>query len=177
MNVFIDTEDRHISLELLREYTCRHQVDVWDYVLMTNHTHLIVVPRTQTSLSAALRDTHGAYAGIFNRKYGFIGHLWQARFTRAFSMKIASGMRFDTSKGIRFAPASSAELKTIHGPVQVPMCSAKRIDTWTPDFRCSAQSPTGRHGLPIKTKMRLSQPFARQRPLAVLAVRKTLSEV
>ena len=27
-----------------------------------------------------MRDTHGTYAAMFNRKYGFTGHLWQARF-------------------------------------------------------------------------------------------------
>jgi putative transposase len=47
---------------------------------MTNHSHLIVVPETGSALSDALRDTHAAYATMFNRKYGFSGHLWQARF-------------------------------------------------------------------------------------------------
>jgi len=80
MDVFVDAEDRHLYLELLREYSQRHQLLVWDYALMTNHTHLIVVPCRESSLSTALRDTHGAYATMFNRKYGCTGHLWQARF-------------------------------------------------------------------------------------------------
>jgi putative transposase len=80
MNVFVDAEDRHLYLELLHEYSRRHRLDVWDYVLMSNHTHLIVVPRTPSALSATMRDTHGTYAAMFNRKYGFCGHLWQARF-------------------------------------------------------------------------------------------------
>lgn len=53
---------------------------LWTYCLMTNHSHMIVVPDTESALSDALRDTHGAYATLFNRKYGFSGHLWQARF-------------------------------------------------------------------------------------------------
>ena len=80
MDVFIDAEDRHLYLELLREYSRRHRMRVWDYNLMTNHTHLIVVPETDAAMSDAMRDTHGAYATMFNRKYGFTGHLWQARF-------------------------------------------------------------------------------------------------
>jgi putative transposase len=79
-DVFLEAEDRHIYLELTREYFSRHGVCLWAYVLMTNHTHMIVVPETDSSLSKALRDVHGSYASIFNRKYGLNGHVWQARF-------------------------------------------------------------------------------------------------
>jgi putative transposase len=79
-DVFVDAEDRHLYLELLREYSNHHRLRVWDYALMTNHTHLIVVPEAARSLSDTMRDTHGTYAVMFNRKYGFSGHLWQARF-------------------------------------------------------------------------------------------------
>jgi putative transposase len=79
-DVFLDAEDRHLHLELLREYSRLHRLRIWAYNLMTNHSHLIAVPDSDSALSYALRDTHGAYATLFNRKYGFSGHLWQARF-------------------------------------------------------------------------------------------------
>ncbi len=79
-DVFLDAEDRHVYLELLREYSTLHRLRLWTYNLMTNHTHLIVLPETESAMSSAMRDTNGAYASIFNRKYGFTGHLWQARF-------------------------------------------------------------------------------------------------
>ena len=79
-DVFIDAEDRHLYLELLREYSDEHRLRLWVYDLMTNHTHLIVLPETESALSNAMRDTHGTYASMFNRKYGLKGHLWQARF-------------------------------------------------------------------------------------------------
>jgi putative transposase len=79
-DIFHDAEDRHLYFELLREYSLRHRLRIWAYNLMTNHTHLIAVPESSSALSDALRDTHGAYATLFNRKYGFSGHLWQARF-------------------------------------------------------------------------------------------------
>jgi putative transposase len=79
-DVFLEAEDRHLYLELLREYSVRYRLRIWAYNLMTNHTHLIAVPDSNSALSDALRDTHGAYASLFNRKYGFSGHLWQARF-------------------------------------------------------------------------------------------------
>ena len=47
---------------------------------MTNHTHLIVVPESESALSDTLRDVHSAYASMFNRAYGYSGHLWQGRF-------------------------------------------------------------------------------------------------
>src|ERR1051325_8788713 len=78
--IFLDAEDRHLYLELLREYSTRHRLRLWAYSLMTNHTHLIVLPEGAASLSSALRDTHSTYASMFNRKYGFTGHLWQGRF-------------------------------------------------------------------------------------------------
>jgi putative transposase len=79
-DVFLDAEDRHMYLELLREYSIQHRLRLWTYNLMTNHTHLIVLPETEYAVSDAMRDTHAAYASQFNRKYGFSGHLWQARF-------------------------------------------------------------------------------------------------
>ena len=70
----------HLYLELLREYATRHGLRLWAYSLMTNHTHLIVVPDSESALSDTLRDAHSAYASMFNRAYGYSGHLWQGRF-------------------------------------------------------------------------------------------------
>jgi REP-associated tyrosine transposase len=79
-DVFLEAEDRHLYLELLREYSRRDRLRIWAYALMTNHSHLVAVPESDSSLCDALRYTHSAYASLFNRKYGFGGHLWQARF-------------------------------------------------------------------------------------------------
>ncbi len=79
-DVFCDAEDRFLYLELLREYSTSHRLRLWAYSLMTNHVHLVAVPETESALSTTMRDTHAAYASMFNRKYGFTGHLWQARF-------------------------------------------------------------------------------------------------
>lgn len=78
--VFKDDKDRRLYLQLLRQHATKNDVDVWTYCLMSNHTHLILVPDSESGLSATLRDTHGTYASAFNRKYGLTGHLWQARF-------------------------------------------------------------------------------------------------
>ena len=77
---FSDARDRCIYLELLSEASRLFGLAVRSYVLMTNHIHLIAVPEHEDSLGKTMRDTHGPYASYFNRRYGFCGHLWQARF-------------------------------------------------------------------------------------------------
>ena len=76
-DVFRDVRDRLKFIELLKVYIKRYEVDIWSYVLMTNHIHLVAVPKTLTSLSSAMRDCLSDYALFFNRRYGYVGHLWQ----------------------------------------------------------------------------------------------------
>jgi putative transposase len=47
---------------------------------MTNHVHLIVVPKEENSLSKAFQRTHGDFASYFYARYLKTGHLWQGRF-------------------------------------------------------------------------------------------------
>jgi len=79
-HVFRDDQDRLKFIALLKVYIKRYEVDIWSYVLMTNHIHLVAVPQTLTSLSSAMRDCLSDYALFFNRRYGYVGHLWQQRF-------------------------------------------------------------------------------------------------
>jgi putative transposase len=67
-------------MRLLRERATSHRLLVWVYTLMTNHIHTIVVPGSDSGLAKTFRDTHSEYGHWFNKKYGFSGHLWQARF-------------------------------------------------------------------------------------------------
>ena len=74
------TETAKSNLELLSQACELFGLSIRSYTLMTNHVHLIAVPEGEDSPGKALRDTHGPYASYFNRRYGFCGHLWQARF-------------------------------------------------------------------------------------------------
>ena len=47
---------------------------------MPNHVHLIVVPRDADGLCSALSGAHQRYTWVVNRRNGWQGHLWQARF-------------------------------------------------------------------------------------------------
>jgi putative transposase len=50
------------------------------YVLMTNHVHLLVTPRTIDSVSQTMKHLGQRYVQYFNRKYERSGTLWEGRF-------------------------------------------------------------------------------------------------
>lgn len=79
-DLFETDGDRLAYLRFLRTYAVKHDLAVWAYCLMTNHIHLIVVPKRSNSLSLALHDAHTVYAMHFNERTGLVGHLWQGRF-------------------------------------------------------------------------------------------------
>jgi len=62
----------------------RHLADagvrILGYCLMTNHVHLVLVPKRTDSLAVLFRRVHGGYAQAVNAGLGRSGHLWQNRF-------------------------------------------------------------------------------------------------
>ena len=78
--VFFTDEDRQAYLGWLKEYAEKHEVDILAYCLMTNHIHLVAVPRTEDGLQQTLKPLHMRYAQRINRTRGWKGHLWQGRF-------------------------------------------------------------------------------------------------
>src|SRR5262249_7892828 len=80
LDIFRDDHDRLKFIELLHLDINRYELAIWAYRIMTNHIHLIAVPQTLTSLSDAMRDCLSDYALFFNRRYDYVGHLWQQRF-------------------------------------------------------------------------------------------------
>jgi putative transposase len=80
MNVFLDDSDRLVFLRMLGDVSEKHGVLNLGYSLMTNHVHLISIPKEETSFARAMRDLLGPYASYFNCKYGLSGRLWQGRF-------------------------------------------------------------------------------------------------
>jgi putative transposase len=65
---------------LLREDIETCQVSLMGYCLMSNHVHLVVVPRKAEGLARALKRTHGRYASYWNASHGSTGHVWQGRY-------------------------------------------------------------------------------------------------
>ena len=78
--MFLTDADREAYLCFLQKYAARRGLAVWAYCLMTNHVHLVVVPKREESLGQALRDAHTVYALYFNTRTELTGHVWQGRF-------------------------------------------------------------------------------------------------
>jgi len=78
--IFAHDADRLIYLELLRQYSALYGLPLLGYCLMSNHVHLIAVPRQRTSMASTLKHTHGRYAAYWNARQSSSGHVWQGRF-------------------------------------------------------------------------------------------------
>ena len=79
-DVFFVKEDRRVYLELLKEQCDKYSLEIHAYCLMTNHIHLVAIPREEDSLAKAVGRTHFRYTQYINRMHKRSGHLWQGRF-------------------------------------------------------------------------------------------------
>lgn len=79
-DVFLADEDRRVYLSLLKDRAEACGLEVLAYCLMTNHVHLVVVPRSAEALARAVGRAHYRYTQYVNRLHGRVGHLWQNRF-------------------------------------------------------------------------------------------------
>src|SRR5882672_4243084 len=78
--VFFGDDDYRAYKALLAEGCRAAGVVVWAYCLMPNHVHLILVPKDDDGLRAALGEAHRRYTRHVNFREGWRGYLWQGRF-------------------------------------------------------------------------------------------------
>lgn len=77
--IFADDRDRAVFLEVLGRMCARFNVEVFSYVLMDNHYHLLL--RTpKGNLSKSMQWFGVSYTRYFNIRHGRSGHLFQGRF-------------------------------------------------------------------------------------------------
>ena len=74
-----DTE-RLVYLDLLHQALREQPLSVLGYCLMSNHVHLVAVPRQAEVLAATFQQVHGRYAAYWNVAHATSGHVWQGRF-------------------------------------------------------------------------------------------------
>ena len=78
-NIFLGDDDYKVFLSVLEEMSERFEVDIFAYVLMNNHYHLLI--RTnQDNLSKSMQWVGTTYTRRFNLKHFRSGHLFQGRF-------------------------------------------------------------------------------------------------
>lgn len=80
MDIFADDNDRHCYLKLLSEEALRFGLVFKSWCLMTNHVHLIAVPKNENSLARAVGEAHRRYTWFKNKAAGVRGYLFQGRF-------------------------------------------------------------------------------------------------
>jgi len=78
--VFFDDEDKAFYLKTLGAYSKKRGFEIWAYCLMTNHVHILAVPKQEESLARGIGGTNLVYTQYINRKYKRSGRLWQNRF-------------------------------------------------------------------------------------------------
>jgi len=77
---FFGDIDRRLYLKCLARAAALHGCDVHAYVLMSNHAHLLVTPKSQGAASALMQDVGRRYVRIVNEVQGRTGTLWEGRF-------------------------------------------------------------------------------------------------
>ncbi len=78
--VFYSDNERLVYLRLVKEYFPPHGLTLVGYDLMTNHSHLAVIPDSEDSLALGVGRMHNDYSRWHNVQHGGHGHLWQSRF-------------------------------------------------------------------------------------------------
>jgi putative transposase len=78
--VFFSDADYALYLKLITESCAAARVACLGFCLMPNHLHLILVPKDEDGLRAALSKANRAYAGIVNARRKTTGHFWQGRY-------------------------------------------------------------------------------------------------
>ncbi len=77
---FFRDADYALYRDLLAEHAAAAGVEVWAWVLMPNHVHLILAPQDTDGLRRALSAVHRRYAGHIHDRLKRSGHFWQGRF-------------------------------------------------------------------------------------------------
>lgn len=77
--IFRSDEDRRMFLDLTGDFSERFQIDVFAYVLMDNHFHLLLRTR-EANLSKAMQWLGTTYTRKFNNRHDRSGHLFQGRY-------------------------------------------------------------------------------------------------
>ena len=77
---FHDVSDRATYYMYLARHSKAFGLEVHAWVLMDNHTHLLVTPITDNALFPFMKALSQEYAQYYNTKYNRTGKLWESRY-------------------------------------------------------------------------------------------------
>ena len=78
--IFVSDEDYQYYLQKLGDACKKYECEIHAYVLMTNHVHLLLTPRTENGISKVMQYIGRYYVQYFNFKYQRTGTLWEGRY-------------------------------------------------------------------------------------------------
>jgi putative transposase len=78
--IFFSEDDCRFYLDCLREACAKQRCAVHAYVLMTNHVHLLMTPRTPNAISKVMQSVGRRYVQYVNANYERTGTLWEGRY-------------------------------------------------------------------------------------------------
>jgi len=81
--VFYTPHDAQLFLDWLGEAAATYDVAVHAYVLMTNHVHLLMTPKTGHGLSRVMQSVGTRYTRYINATQDRSGTLWEGRYRAA----------------------------------------------------------------------------------------------
>ncbi len=77
---FFAEDDYQYYLDHLDDACKKHEVELHAYVLMTNHAHLLLTPKSGEGPSQVMKQLGQRYVQYINRTYRRSGTLWEGRF-------------------------------------------------------------------------------------------------
>lgn len=78
-NIFLENNDFERFLHILKKYKTKYEYDLYCYILMTNHIHMII-NSNKADISQIMHSIAQEYSIYFNNKYERCGHVFQDRF-------------------------------------------------------------------------------------------------
>lgn len=81
--IFYTDEDRQAYLAWLAQYARQFEVAVHAFVLMDNHTHLLMTPQTDRGIALLMQSLGRRYAQNWNHFHKRTGTVWEGRYKSA----------------------------------------------------------------------------------------------
>lgn len=78
-NIFLDSKDKNRYHDLLDKYKLKYNFEIYAYVLMDNHVHLLVCVN-EVPLAKIMQGIQLSYTQYYNKKYQHFGHVFQQRY-------------------------------------------------------------------------------------------------
>jgi len=126
--VFSDDDDRRQFLGLLARYQERFDWRLYHYCLMSNHFHLLLQLADPAQLSGLVAGLLRSYVHYYNRRHGFVGHLWQGRF----KSPAIEAERYVLSCG-RYIERNPLEAGMVQSPWDYPWSSCRAYASGEPN--------------------------------------------